>query len=107
MPDIKMKLSCCFISDESHNHAKELLEDIKKEFIDKIDDLKEEWDGDKGKFSFLIKGLPVSGIIIAEHTKMEISITLPWQATLFKGKIESVIREKARGKGFLQTKFPY
>jgi hypothetical protein len=57
--------------------------------------LHEEWDGNMSKFHFSAMGFPVSGTLTVKASQVEISGNLPFAAMLFKGKIESTIKDHA------------
>ncbi len=80
---------------EALKRVKTLLGEVKSQFADKISDLREEWNGNTGKFSFSAMGLSVSGTLTVNHREMELSGDLPFAASFFGEKIESMIRERA------------
>src|ERR1035437_7475891 len=95
MPKLNMAVSHSLTQDEAVKRIKNLLNDVKTQFADKISGLHEEWDGNMGKFKFLAMGLPGSGTLAVKASQVEISGDLPFAAMLFKGKIESTIRSCA------------
>lgn len=95
MAKLNMAVSHRLAQDEAAARVKTLLGEVKKQFADKISDLHEEWDGNTGRFSFMAMGFSVSGTLTVKPSAVELSGNLPFTASLFKGKIESVIREKA------------
>jgi hypothetical protein len=95
MPKLNMAVSHSLTQDEAVKRIKNLLNDVKTQFADKISDLHEEWDGNIGKFNFLAIGFPVSGTLTVKTSQVEISGNLPFAAMLFKGKIDSVIKDRA------------
>lgn len=95
MPKFNLKISHHLTEDEALKRIKNLLRDTKIQFADKINNLNEDWEGKKGKFSFSVIGFSVSGILEVDSSKAEISGNLPYAAMLFKGKVETTIRERA------------
>ena len=95
MPKLNMSVSHSLTQEEAVKRIKNLLNDVKTQFADKIRDLHEEWDGNVGKFDFSAMGFPVSGTLTVKTSQVDISGHLPFAAILFKGKIESTIRERA------------
>ena len=71
-------------------------EEIKNEFADKISNLQEEWNEYTGTFSFSFMGFSVSGTMSVNLSEVKLSGSQPLAATLFKGKIESTIQERAK-----------
>jgi len=95
MPKVNVAVPHSLTQDEAVKRIRNLLNDVKAQFADKISDLHEEWDGNMGKFSFSAMGFPVSGTLTVKTAQVEISGDLPFAATLFKGKIESTIKNRA------------
>jgi hypothetical protein len=95
MPTLNMTVSHSLTQDEAVKRVMNLLNDVKAQFADKINDLHEEWDGNMGKFHFSAMGFPVSGTLTVKTSQVEISGHLPFAAMLFKRKIESTIKNRA------------
>ena len=95
MAKLNMAVSHRLTQDEAVTRVKTLLGEVKKQFADKITDLREEWDGNRGKFSFSAMGFSVSGTLTVKSSEVELSGNLPFAASFFKEKIESTIRERA------------
>ena len=90
-----MSVSHNLTQDEAVKRVKNLLNDVKTQFADKISDLHEEWDGHTGRFHFSAMGFPVSGTLTVKTSQVEISGNLPFAAMLFKGTIKSAIKDRA------------
>ncbi len=95
MPKLNMAVSHSLTQDEALKRVRNLLNDVKTQFADKITDLNEEWDGNIGKFHFSVVGFLVSGTLTVKTSQVEVSGNLPFAAMLFKGKIESTIKDHA------------
>jgi hypothetical protein len=81
--------------EEAMKRVAGLLGEVKVQFADKITDLKEKWNNNEGEFSFSVMGFSVSGTLIVTNEDVWIRGKVPFAVGLFKGKIESVIRERA------------
>ena len=81
--------------EEALKRVKTLLGDVKTQFGDKISDLREDWQDNIGSFSFTAMGFSVSGTLTVETSEVRLSANLPFAAMLFKGRMESTIRERA------------
>ncbi len=81
--------------DEALRRIKTLLGEVKTQFVDKIKDLNEQWNGNIGTFSFSAMGFSVSGKLLVNSNEVELFGNLPFAAIFFKGKIESTIWERA------------
>jgi len=95
MPKLNMKVDHHLPQVEALRRVQGLLGQVKTQFADKISELREEWNGDTGKFSFLAMGFSVSGTLSVTDNAVEIDGKLPFAVGFFKGKIESTIRERA------------
>ena len=95
MPKLSMTIPHRLKQDEALRRIKTLLNEVKGQFADKISDLREEWNGNTGKFSFSAMGFSVSGTLTVKSSEVELSGNLPFAASFFKSKIEETIRERA------------
>lgn len=81
--------------EEALDRIKKLLGNLKEEQKDTISNVKENWQGDAGDFSFKAKGFDLAGNIKVNDSNVEINSDLPFAVSFFKGMISSVITEKA------------
>jgi hypothetical protein len=65
----------------------------KVQYSDKINDLRQSWNGYVGEFEVSGMGQKASGTVAANRSDVTVEITLPLAALLFKSKIESGIRD--------------
>jgi predicted NBD/HSP70 family sugar kinase len=72
------------------------IESLKVQFGDKVSDLRDSWRNDTYLFEGVTMGVSVSGVILVKPSQIEIAGNLPWLAMPFKGRIETVIRERLR-----------
>lgn len=95
MVKLNMAVPHRLTQDEALRRIKKLFGEAKNEFADKVSDLREEWNGNTGTFSFTARGFSISGTLTVKPSGLELSGNLPFAAMFFKGKIESKIREHA------------
>ena len=95
MPVLNMTVPHRLPQDEALKRIQRLLNNVRTQFADKISDLHEEWNDNVGTFSFSAMGMPVSGTLTVKPSEVEFSGELPALAALYKGTIESKIREQA------------
>jgi len=95
MPNFKMSVPHELSQDEALGRIQKLLGKLRARHSDKISNLREDWDGNVGTFSGSVKGMSVSGTLSVWPSEVLIEATLPFAATLFKGRIESFIRGEA------------
>lgn len=81
---------------EALDRIKKLLSNLKEEQKGTISNVKEQWQGDGGNFSFSAKGFDLAGDIKVNDSNVEINSDLPFAVSFFKGMISSVITEKAQ-----------
>ncbi|MDF2192462.1 polyhydroxyalkanoic acid system family protein [Paraflavitalea sp. CAU 1676] len=81
--------------DEALKRIKSLLTNLKEEQKDVISNVAENWQGEKGDFSFSAKGFDLAGNIQVTPSNVEINADLPFALSFFKGMIGSVITNKA------------
>jgi len=96
MPKLNITIPHQLTQDEALKRIQSLFGKIKNEFADKISNHQEEWKKYTGTFSFSVMGFSVSGTTRVNPSEVELSAKLPLAATLFKGKIESTIQERAK-----------
>jgi hypothetical protein len=82
--------------EEALKRIQSLLQKIEMQYADKIKDLKQEWNGDTGAFSFQAMSFPVSGTLSVRDTEVVLDGELPFAASFFKGTIKSVIMDEAQ-----------
>lgn len=96
MPSLEMSIPHKLSQEEAKRRIEDLLPKMKSDFAGQIKDLKEEWNGNTGRFSFTVMGFAVSGTLTVNESTVDLDGNLPFAASFFKGKIKSVIEEKAQ-----------
>lgn len=96
MPSLEISIPHKLTKEEARRRIQELLPKMKKDYGDQIKDLHEEWANDTGVFSFSVMGFAVSGTLTVNDSSVDLDGNLPFAAAFFKGKIKSVIEEKAQ-----------
>lgn len=95
MASLNMSIPFSIPQEEALKRIKNLLTETKKEHGDKIDNLKEQWNGNVGTFSFTAKGYDISGTLTVQRSTIELDGKIPFAVSLFKGAITKAINEKA------------
>ena len=95
MPKLNLSVPHKLSQQDAMKRIKGLLEKVKTEHGDKISNLREEWTGHVGTFSFSAMGFSVAGTLEVTPTDVQFSGDLPFAASLFKNKIETTIRDRA------------
>jgi putative polyhydroxyalkanoic acid system protein len=95
MPTLEMTINHNLPQQEALQRIKKLLSETKRDHGDKIQDLKETWNGNEGNFSFKAQGFDISGTLSVEASSVELKAKIPFAVSLFKGQITKAINEKA------------
>jgi len=96
MPALNISVPHSLKPEEAVQRIQKLVSGVKTKFADKVSDVKEKWSGNNGEFSFKAMGFDIAGIIEVDHKEVRIQSNLPFAAMMFKSRIESTIREKAK-----------
>ena len=81
--------------EEALTRIKGLLQQVRDEQANIVTNVKEDWQGDKGTFSFSAMGFDLSGDMQVTDKNVDINTALPFAVALFKGRIKEIITEKA------------
>jgi putative polyhydroxyalkanoate system protein len=65
-----------------------------EKFKDQVNDLQQSWEGDTLRFSFKSYGILLKGGVTVAEKQLNVDGELPFSAMMFKGKIESAIKEQ-------------
>jgi hypothetical protein len=96
MPKINLSVPHSLEQDVALEKVRGLLDSVKAEHGDRISGLREEWQGNTGKFSFSIMGFPVSGSLVVESSQVNLDGKIPLMAMPFKDKVKNIIMEQAQ-----------
>jgi hypothetical protein len=94
MPSIKISVPHNLTRQQAADRLKNMAEQVKKQYGNMVQNLKESWSGETGNFSFTVMGFDVSGQVDVEDHEVNLDGQIPFAALAFKGRIESVLREK-------------
>lgn len=81
--------------EEALTRIKNLLSDTRREHAAIIKDLKEEWNGNVGTFSFSAQGFDIAGTLTVNPGNIHLDAEIPFALTMFKGTITKAIGEQA------------
>ena len=93
MPKFGVRVPHTLTKDEARSRLEHFAGAIEKKYADKVSDLKQSWEGDTLKFHFKSYGIALDGGITVTDQELNLAGDLPFAAMMFKGKIESEIRE--------------
>jgi hypothetical protein len=81
-------------ADEAKSRLERFIESLRSQHGDKVSDLEQAWNGNTLSFAFKTFGFKIAGAIASLDKKLDVSGDIPFAAMMFKGKIESEIREQ-------------
>jgi putative polyhydroxyalkanoate system protein len=93
MPKFGVRVPHQLTKDEARSRLERFVEMIEAKYADKVSELEQSWDDDTLKFHFKTYGIPLDGGITVSDNELNLAGNLPFAAMMFKGKIESEIRE--------------
>lgn len=96
MAKINMVIPHQISQEDALRRIQALLGEVRDQFSEKIGNLHEEWTGNMGEFSFEAMGYPVAGTLNVGVFDIKLSSEIPFAVSLFKGKIETIIKERAK-----------
>ncbi|MGI9456933.1 MAG: polyhydroxyalkanoic acid system family protein [Aeoliella sp.] len=94
MPKFNVSVPHTLGKEEVVDRMKHLLEKVTENFGDQVKNLEQSWEDDKLNFSFRTFGINVSGEGTADDSEVHITGNLPIAAMMFKGKIESGLKDQ-------------
>jgi hypothetical protein len=96
MPALNLNIPHQLSKEEALSRIKNLLATVKDEQKDVVTDLKEDWQDNKGNFSFKAKGFNLAGDIEVNDADVQIHSELPIAVSFFKGVISDMIMKKTK-----------
>ena len=93
MPKISVSVPHQLGQETASERLKSFLARLKEKHQDQVSDLKEEWTDNALKFGFKTFGFQFQGTGNVTDTEAKVDVDLPFAAMMFKGKIESEMRE--------------
>jgi Putative polyhydroxyalkanoic acid system protein (PHA_gran_rgn) len=94
MPDLIVSISHRLSQDEALRRIQTLVAQAKTQYSDKIDDLREDWNGYVGAFQVFAQTQQGSGTVIVNPSDVTVQITLSFLLLVFKSRIESGMRDE-------------
>ncbi len=95
MPKLNVVVPHQLPTEDAKGRIQGMVSDAMAKYATQVSDFTETWDGDQGSFSGRAMGFAVSGTVDVRPGEVAINGDLPLAATMFKGQIEAMIRERA------------
>ncbi|HTN06655.1 polyhydroxyalkanoic acid system family protein [Agriterribacter sp.] len=81
---------------EAQTRIKNLLQNLKEKYADKVNNVQENWLEDTGTFSVAMGPFSTSGSIVIKESLVEIDLAIPFIAGLYKNQIRGLIEAQAK-----------
>jgi hypothetical protein len=94
VPKLNMEVPHALTADEAKNRLQKKAEFMQGSYGDQVKDMTQSWDGNTLNFGFKTLGMRFDGNLAVEDNKVVLNGDLPFAAMMFKGKIESEIRQQ-------------
>ena len=94
MPKFNVNVPHSLSQEEARSRLERFAEMLEKKFQNQVSELHQAWEDDTLNFRFKTYGIPLSGGITVGAGELSCAGELPFSAMMFRGKIESAIREE-------------
>jgi len=94
VPQLSLDIPHQLSADEAKARLQQFTELLKSKYQDQVGELDQSWEGNSLAFGFKTFGIKIQGKIAIQDDKLVLDGELPFSAMMFKGKIESEIREQ-------------
>lgn len=94
MPKFSFVLDHELTKDEVKSRLERFTEALQSKYQDHVSDLQQHWSGDTLSYGFKTFGVKLAGDMIVHDDRLAVEGDLPFAAMMFKGKIESEMREQ-------------
>ena len=96
MSSLNLNIPHGLSKEEALTRIKNLLSNLKEDKKDIVSDVQENWQDNKGNFSFKAKGFDLAGDIIVNDSDVQINSDLPFAVSFFKVAIGDMITKKTK-----------
>ena len=94
MPKFHFEIPHSLTAADAKSRLERFAESLSAIFQDKVSDLNQGWNGNTLAFGFKTFGIKINGDITAKDNQLDVTGEIPFTAMMFKGKIESEVREQ-------------
>jgi hypothetical protein len=94
MPSLKLNFTHQLGQEEAVVRLKTLLTKVKDKYQDQVSNLRESWTDNTLNFGFKTYGFDINGNILVGPNDVQLDGQIPFAAMIFKGKIESALRDQ-------------
>jgi len=94
MPKFSVSVPHTLPRDEVVSRLEQFETILRQKFKDSVSELEQKWEGEDVAFRFKSFGMTIAGKTKILENQLAVEGDLPFSAMMFKGKIESAIREQ-------------
>jgi putative polyhydroxyalkanoate system protein len=94
MPKFSVQVPHLLPQTEARSRLERFAESLQQKFQNQVSELHQAWEDDTLRFRFKTYGIPLDGGITVGEKEVNVDGNLPFSAMMFRGKIESTIREQ-------------
>ena len=94
MPKFSVQVPHSLPHAEARSRLERFADSLQRKFQNQVSDLHQAWENDTLRFRFKTYGIPLDGGITVSDKELNVDGNLPFSAMMFRGKIESTIREE-------------
>lgn len=82
--------------EQAQQRIKDLLQGLREKYSDKISSIEENWEGNTNAFKLGVGPFSTSGSIEVKDKQVDIDISIPLFAGMYKNQIKALIEEQAK-----------
>jgi hypothetical protein len=97
MPHLSVEVPHQLNQDEVVERLRQKAAAARSAFQDQISAFQEDWTDHQATFSIKVMGMTTTGTVAVEPEKVNVTLDLPFAAMLFRGAIESRVRQELEG----------
>ncbi|MDX1945428.1 MAG: polyhydroxyalkanoic acid system family protein [Pirellulaceae bacterium] len=94
MAEIRLAVEHDLGREQARLRVERFIDEVRREYGDRISDVRGQWSADLLEFSFIASGLTIRGALTVEEQHVRIIGPLPLAASFFRGMIEQTMRQE-------------
>ncbi len=94
MPQFNVTVPHTLSREDARAKLEKFSEFLQQKFQGQVKNVEESWEGDTLNFAFRTYGINLKGNIAVNDSDLKLTGEIPFSAMMFRGKIESAIREQ-------------
>ena len=94
MPTTTMEFPHSLGQEEAVRRLKEKTDLVTGTYGDQVSDLQQTWSDNELAYGFRVMGMRIAGTVTVDDSRVRLETQVPFAALMFKGKIESRVKEE-------------